>query len=157
MSRSRERTSSTHNRKETNERSRRSHGDERHEKRSRRSRSRSGSRSRNKQRRTRASSPRNAAAEAAAALPVTLFRKELMSVVNSNQVVVCTGETGSGKTTQIPQYLLEEALHGSAADLMVGVTQPRRVAAMTVAKRVAEERGAQLGREVGYCIRFEDK
>jgi HrpA-like RNA helicase len=80
-----------------------------------------------------------------------------MSVVNSNQVVVCTGETGSGKTTQIPQYLLEEALHGSAADLMVGVTQPRRVAAMTVSQRVAEERGVELGGEVGYCIRFEDK
>ena len=63
------------------------------------------------------------------------------------------GDTGSGKTTQMTQYLAEE---GYALKGRIGCTQPRRVAAMSVAKRVAEETGCRLGQEVGYTIRFED-
>lgn len=63
------------------------------------------------------------------------------------------GDTGSGKTTQIPQYLHEE---GYSKYGMVGCTQPRRVAAVSVAKRVSEEMGVKLGDDVGYSIRFED-
>ena len=63
------------------------------------------------------------------------------------------GETGSGKTTQLTQYLHED---GYTTYGMVGCTQPRRVAAMSVAKRVAEEMGTELGDDVGYAIRFED-
>jgi ATP-dependent RNA helicase DHX8/PRP22 len=68
------------------------------------------------------------------------------------QVVVLTGETGSGKTTQIPQYLAAECGWSGR----IGVTQPRRVAAVSVARRVAEEVGCDPGKEVGYAIRFED-
>ena len=67
--------------------------------------------------------------------------------------MVVVGETGSGKTTQMTQYLAEE---GFADRGRIGCTQPRRVAAMSVAKRVAEEVGCRLGQEVGYTIRFED-
>ena len=117
-----------------------------------------------------------------------------MKAVRASQVLVCTGETGSGKTTQIPQYLLElvrerddgdtaasgvrdegEDKGGEAAasrtdeggdgtplppsrkKLLVAVTQPRRVAATSVARRVADERRCRLGEEVGYSIRFEDR
>ena len=69
------------------------------------------------------------------------------------QVLVVVGDTGSGKTTQMTQYLAEA---GFADKLKIGCTQPRRVAAMSVAKRVAEEVGCRLGQEVGYTIRFED-
>ena len=70
-----------------------------------------------------------------------------------NLVVVIVGETGSGKTTQLTQYLYEE---GYGAFGLIGCTQPRRVAAMSVAKRVSEEVGCKLGDKVGYAIRFED-
>lgn len=118
-------------------------------------------------------------------LPVTLFKEELMKAVRASQVLVCTGETGSGKTTQIPQYLLDLVRERDADDagdnhvdgegkeaplaaggraipsgprkLIVAVTQPRRVAATSVARRVADERGCRLGEEVGYSIRFEDR
>ena len=68
-------------------------------------------------------------------------------------VVVVVGETGSGKTTQLTQFLYED---GYCNGGIIGCTQPRRVAAMSVAKRVAEEVGCRLGQEVGYTIRFED-
>jgi len=77
----------------------------------------------------------------------------MIQAVQDNQILIVIGETGSGKTTQITQYLAEE---GFATKGLIGCTQPRRVAAMSVAKRVAEECGVNLGAEVGYTIRFED-
>ena len=107
-------------------------------------------------------------------LPVYRLKQELMHAISSNQVLVVVGETGSGKTTQMTQYMVELGLTqpkdgGSASDrgfhnsrqrppqhLMIGCTQPRRVAAVSVAKRVAEEYGCALGEQVGYSIRFDD-
>lgn len=86
-------------------------------------------------------------------LPIYKLRDELAKAVADNQILIVIGETGSGKTTQITQYLSE---CGLTARGKVGCTQPRRVAAMSVAKRVAEEFGCRLGQEVGYTIRFED-
>lgn len=86
-------------------------------------------------------------------LPVFKFRKQLLDAVRENQLLIVVGDTGSGKTTQLTQYLAEG---GFANTGMIGCTQPRRVAAMSVAKRVAEEVGCKLGEEVGYTIRFED-
>ena len=86
-------------------------------------------------------------------LPVYKFRKQLLDAVNENQLLIVVGDTGSGKTTQLTQFLAEG---GYANRGMIGCTQPRRVAAMSVAKRVAEEVGCRLGQEVGYTIRFED-
>ncbi|MCJ1448840.1 MAG: DEAH-box ATP-dependent RNA helicase prp22 [Stictis urceolatum] len=87
-------------------------------------------------------------------LPVFKFRKQLLDAVAANQLLIVVGDTGSGKTTQLTQYLAEG---GFANKGMIGCTQPRRVAAMSVAKRVAEEVGCRLGEEVGYTIRFEDQ
>ncbi|KAK9116542.1 hypothetical protein Sjap_015489 [Stephania japonica] len=86
-------------------------------------------------------------------LPIYLYREELLQAVQDHQVLVIVGETGSGKTTQIPQYLHEA---GYTKQGKVGCTQPRRVAAMSVAARVSQEMGTKLGHEVGYSIRFED-
>ncbi|KAF9586623.1 DEAH-box ATP-dependent RNA helicase prp22 [Lunasporangiospora selenospora] len=86
-------------------------------------------------------------------LPIFHYRKVLVEAVRENQLLIVVGETGSGKTTQMTQYLAEE---GFTASGRIGCTQPRRVAAMSVAKRVAEEVGCRLGQEVGYTIRFED-
>ncbi|KAJ8934686.1 hypothetical protein NQ318_015155 [Aromia moschata] len=82
-------------------------------------------------------------------LPIYKLKEELRKAVTDNQILI----TGSGKTTQITQYLAEA---GFTARGKIGCTQPRRVAAMSVAKRVAEEFGCRLGQEVGYTIRFED-
>ncbi|CAG8496477.1 12910_t:CDS:10, partial [Acaulospora colombiana] len=87
-------------------------------------------------------------------LPIYAFREELLKAINDYQVLVIVGETGSGKTTQLPQYLSEAGY--TKGGKKVGCTQPRRVAAMSVAARVAEEMGVKLGYEVGYSIRFED-
>jgi ATP-dependent RNA helicase DHX8/PRP22 len=86
---------------------------------------------------------------------VVLKRKGslVLQAVNDNQILIVIGETGSGKTTQITQYMAEA---GFTVRGKIGCTQPRRVAAMSVAKRVAEEYGCRLGQEVGYTIRFED-
>ncbi|XP_052241879.1 pre-mRNA-splicing factor ATP-dependent RNA helicase DHX16-like isoform X2 [Dreissena polymorpha] len=87
-------------------------------------------------------------------LPIYPFKGGLLEAIEQFQVLIIEGETGSGKTTQIPQYLYKA---GFCKDGMkVGCTQPRRVAAMSVAARVAEEMGFKLGNEVGYSIRFED-
>lgn len=86
-------------------------------------------------------------------LPVYSVRDEMMQVIRENQVIIIVGETGSGKTTQMTQYLYED---GFARFGQIGCTQPRRVAAMSVAARVAQEMDVELGNEVGYSIRFED-
>ena len=112
-------------------------------------------------------------------LPIYRFREDLMTAIREHQVLIIEGETGSGKTTQLTQYLYEDGYceadieEGEEEDdeteidlpgakkktkkkMMIGCTQPRRVAAMSVAARVADEMNVKLGREVGYSIRFED-
>ncbi|KAF5924525.1 hypothetical protein HPG69_018926 [Diceros bicornis minor] len=86
-------------------------------------------------------------------LPIYKLKEQLVQAVHDNQILIVIGETGSGKTTQITQYLAEA---GYTSRGKIGCTQPRRVAAMSVAKRVSEEFGCCLGQEVGYTIRFED-
>ncbi|XP_047666369.1 pre-mRNA-splicing factor ATP-dependent RNA helicase PRP16 isoform X2 [Tachysurus fulvidraco] len=86
-------------------------------------------------------------------LPIFAVRQQLLNIIRDNSIVIVVGETGSGKTTQLTQYLHED---GYTSYGMVGCTQPRRVAAMSVAKRVSEEMNSNLGEEVGYAIRFED-
>ncbi|KAK8088110.1 pre-mRNA-splicing factor ATP-dependent RNA helicase-like protein cdc28 [Apiospora hydei] len=87
-------------------------------------------------------------------LPIAAYRDEFIAAINEYQILVIVGETGSGKTTQLPQYLHEAGFTKDGKK--VGCTQPRRVAAMSVAARVAEEMGSKVGNEVGYSIRFED-
>ncbi|XP_071961716.1 ATP-dependent RNA helicase DHX8-like [Antedon mediterranea] len=86
-------------------------------------------------------------------LPIYKLKDQLVQAVEENQILVVIGETGSGKTTQMTQYLAEA---GYVTTGKIGCTQPRRVAAMSIAKRVSEEFGCRLGQEVGYTIRFED-
>lgn len=88
-------------------------------------------------------------------LPVHAQRDEFLQIYHSSQVMIFVGETGSGKTTQIPQFVLyDEMPH--LKGLQVACTQPRRVAAMSVAQRVADEMDVDIGSEVGYNIRFEN-
>ncbi|XP_022085325.1 putative pre-mRNA-splicing factor ATP-dependent RNA helicase DHX16 [Acanthaster planci] len=93
-------------------------------------------------------------AETRKSLPIYRFRDDLLQAIHDHQVLIIEGETGSGKTTQIPQYLYEAGY--TKGEKKIGCTQPRRVAAMSVASRVAEEMNFKLGNEVGYSIRFED-
>lgn len=86
-------------------------------------------------------------------LPVTARKDEIVKAIRENQVVVIAGETGSGKTTQIPKMCLEAGL---GIEAKIGCTQPRRVAALSISKRIAEELRANWGREVGCKIRFDD-
>lgn len=88
-------------------------------------------------------------------LPVYKMRQDLLDAINGNQFMVIVGETGSGKTTQLTQYLYEEGYNANG--LMIGCTQPRRVAAISVAKRVSEEMECALGGKVGYTVRFDDQ
>ncbi len=85
-------------------------------------------------------------------LPVYAVRDAIVASVRASPVLVVVGETGSGKTTQLPQFLLDDLGRPNIA-----CTQPRRVAALTVAQRVAVERRCVLGEEVGYTVRFDDK
>jgi len=87
-------------------------------------------------------------------LPVTARRAEIAAALRAHQVIIVSGETGSGKTTQLPKLCLEI---GRGRKGMIGHTQPRRLAATSVARRIAEELGTELGDWVGYQIRFNDK
>ncbi|KAI8889376.1 P-loop containing nucleoside triphosphate hydrolase protein [Backusella circina FSU 941] len=89
-------------------------------------------------------------------LPVYRDRQKFLDLIHSNQFVILVSETGSGKTTQIPQFLVYDKLPHLEGK-MIACTQPRRVATTSVARRVAEEMDVDLGGEVGYSIRFEDK
>ena len=83
-------------------------------------------------------------------LPIAKFKNELLYLIEKHAVVIVVGSTGSGKTTQIPQFLLQNGWIG------IVCTQPRRLSTISVATRVAQERSCQLGGEVGYCVRFEE-
>ena len=87
------------------------------------------------------------------ALPISEKRSEIAAAIKNNQIVVIAGETGSGKTTQIPKICLDLGL---GARGLIGHTQPRRLAARAVATRIAEELGQGLGQSVGYQVRFDD-
>ena len=87
-------------------------------------------------------------------LPITERRQDLLDAIADHQVVIVAGETGSGKSTQLPKLCLEA---GRGVDGMIGHTQPRRVAARTIAERIAEEVGSPLGTDVGYTVRFTDQ
>jgi len=87
-------------------------------------------------------------------LPITSKKQDIINAIKNNKVVIISGETGSGKTTQIPKFCLEA---GQGINAVIGCTQPRRIAAITVAKRIAEELNESIGRSVGYKIRFDDK
>uniref|UniRef100_A0A3B4WM90 RNA helicase n=1 Tax=Seriola lalandi dorsalis TaxID=1841481 RepID=A0A3B4WM90_SERLL len=89
-------------------------------------------------------------------LPVKQFEEEIMAAVDSSSVVIIRGATGCGKTTQVPQYILDRFIKGGrASDCNIVVTQPRRISAVSVAERVAYERGEDLGKSCGYSVRFE--
>lgn len=89
-----------------------------------------------------------------AQLPITAEKEVIVDAIRHHQVVIVTGETGSGKTTQLPKMCLEA---GRGRRGLIGCTQPRRVAAITVAQRLAEELGEDLGRSIAYKIRFDEK
>lgn len=87
-------------------------------------------------------------------LPITARKDEIIETIRTRQVVVIAGETGSGKTTQIPKMCLEAGL---GIEAKIGCTQPRRIAALSISRRIAEELGLAWGREVGCKIRFDDR
>jgi ATP-dependent helicase HrpA len=89
-----------------------------------------------------------------AELPITARREDILAALRDNQVIVVAGETGSGKTTQLPKMCLELGLGVRG---LIGHTQPRRIAARTVAERIAEELGTSVGQAVGYAVRFTDR
>src|SRR4051812_24750213 len=84
-------------------------------------------------------------------LPVSARRDDLLRAIGGHQVVIVAGETGSGKTTQLPKICLE------LGRTSIAHTQPRRIAARTVAQRIADELEVELGTAVGYAVRFEDR
>src|SRR6187402_238936 len=87
-------------------------------------------------------------------LPIAAHRDDLLAAIRDHQVVIVAGETGSGKSTQLPKLCLEL---GRGDGTLIGHTQPRRVAARTIAARIAEELETELGTTVGYTIRFTDR
>lgn len=87
-------------------------------------------------------------------LPIRSRKDEIVAAIRKNPVTIITGETGSGKTTQIPKFCIEA---GRGVEGVIGCTQPRRIAALTVAARIAEELGTEVGGLVGYKIRFQDQ
>lgn len=89
-------------------------------------------------------------------LPTAAFREDILAAIRRNKVTIVTGGTGCGKTTQVPQFLLEEACRGREP-IRIFCTQPRRLPAIAVAERVAKERGERVGDTVGYHIRLEQK
>jgi ATP-dependent helicase HrpA len=88
------------------------------------------------------------------ALPITAKKEEIVSAIRKHPVLIVSGDTGSGKSTQIPKFCLEA---GRGVAGIIGCTQPRRIAATSVARRIAEELGEEIGRSVGYKIRFSDQ
>lgn len=88
-------------------------------------------------------------------LPIHAVQQQLVDTLYAHQAIVIEGETGSGKTTQIPQIVLDSGIVGP--EMRVAVTQPRRIAAISVAHRIAQERGSTVPGEVGYAIRFDDQ
>jgi len=87
-------------------------------------------------------------------LPITARKDDIIGAIAENQVIIVSGDTGSGKSTQIPKMCLEAGRGGAGK---IGCTQPRRIAAGTIARRIAEEMGEELGKSVGYRIRFRDR
>lgn len=93
-------------------------------------------------------------------LPIVMMEQEIMEAINYHLTVIICGETGCGKTTQVPQFLYEAGFGSRqcvARGGIIGVTQPRRVAVLATAKRVAHELGLSLGREVGFQVRYDKK
>lgn len=89
-------------------------------------------------------------------LPVKKFEAEILEAISQNSVVIIRGATGCGKTTQVPQYILDDFIQNDrAAECNIVVTQPRRISAVAVAERVAYERGEEPGKSCGYSVRFE--
>ncbi|KAL9235730.1 hypothetical protein vseg_010469 [Gypsophila vaccaria] len=93
-------------------------------------------------------------------LPIIMMEQEIMEAINSHKSVIICGETGCGKTTQIPQFLYEAGYGSKTCSMrsgVIGVTQPRRVAVLSTARRVAYELGVRLGKEVGFQVRHDKK
>ena len=90
-------------------------------------------------------------------LPVSQRREEIVAALRTHQTLIVAGETGSGKTTQLPKMCLEALRANQDRPPLIGCTQPRRVAALSVSRRVAEELDVIWGREVGCKIRFDDR
>jgi type IV secretory pathway ATPase VirB11/archaellum biosynthesis ATPase len=87
-------------------------------------------------------------------LPVWQARDDIMRMINENQTIILEGETGSGKTTQIPQFIWDAGYTNGGKK--IAITQPHRFTTLAAAHRVAVQRGVRLGEEVGYSIRFEE-
>ncbi|CAH2038738.1 unnamed protein product [Thlaspi arvense] len=95
--------------------------------------------------------------EARTKLPIASFRDAITSAVESNQVVLIAGETGCGKTTQVPQYLLDHMWYSKQESCKIICTQPRRISAISVSERISWERGETIGNNVGYKVRLQSK
>lgn len=91
-------------------------------------------------------------------LPINAYRKEIVKIVEENQVVLIKGDTGCGKTTQVPQFIMDSFIErGEASKCNMIVTEPRRISAITLAERIAHERGEKLGDVIGYKVKLQHK